>query len=85
MATEETRRSVFATRGELYSEDAVDRFCVEAQKIVGGTTVEAEIVLWNGDPEGFIESDALPYQETREDLPFTVQQYTSSENALRQK
>ena len=79
MATEETRRFLFATRDELYSEDAVDRFCVEAQKIVGGTTVEAEIVLWNGDPEGFTASNALPYQETGEDLPFTVQQYTNSE------
>ena len=44
-------------RGHLYSKAAVDRFCQDAQKIIGGTQVDSSIALYDtiGD---FVGSDA---------------------------
>lgn len=63
-------------RGDVYSTAAVNRVCKEAQKIVGGTSVDSINIIWD-DAAGFIASDAAPYAVTGEDLPLTTHQYVS--------
>jgi len=63
-------------RGDLYSTAAVNRFCKEAQQIVGGTSAESMNIIWD-NAAGFIGSDAVPYAETGENLPLTTHQFVS--------
>lgn len=61
-----------------YSQEALDAFCSEAQKIIGGTEEESINVIFDTSA-GFIGSDAAPYQDTGEDLDLTTTQYVTTD------
>jgi hypothetical protein len=63
-------------RGDVYSTAAVNRFCKEAQQIIGGTSAESINIIWDNDA-GFIGSDAAPYADAGASLPLTTQQFVS--------
>ena len=62
-------------RGKLYSTNALNLFCQQAQQIVATTTLEAQVEIYD-ELEDFISSDATPYREDdgalEEPLPHVV-------------
>jgi hypothetical protein len=62
--------------GYGYSPPALHYFCTFAQKIIAKTTLRATNRIWE-DLEGFIGSNALPY-DGAENEPLTTQQYVES-------